>query len=52
MIFLGPEASLLYNGFFVTKELAKSFPMLYQMTGLLTGNIKDSETLNTLAAWG
>ena len=52
MIFLGPEASLLYNGFFVTKELAKSLPMLYQMTGLLTGNTKDSETLNTLAAWG
>ena len=52
MVFLGPTASLLYNGFFVTKELAKSLPMLYQMTGILTGNEKDNETLNTIAAWG
>lgn len=52
MIFLGPTSSLLYNGFFVTKELAKSLPMLYQMTGILTGNTKDNETLNTIAAWG
>jgi hypothetical protein len=55
LIFLGPEASLsslLYNGFFVTKELAKSLPMLYQMVGMITGNEKDNETLNTLAAWG
>ena len=52
MVFLGPTSSLLYNGFFVTKELAKSLPMLYQMAGTLTGNTEDSETLNTIAAWG
>ena len=52
MVFLGPYGSLAYNGFFVTKELAKSLPMLYQISTSLFGNTQDSKTLNTLAGWG
>ena len=52
MALLGPVGTSVYGGLFVARELAKSLPMLYQISTSLFGNTKDSKLLNNVATIG
>lgn len=51
LYFLGPTGALIYGGFFVARELAKTLPMLADAVTLL-GEDQDNQILNTIAAYG
>ena len=52
MAFLNPTGTLVYGGIYVTREIAKALPMLYQISSSLFDNTNDSKLLNNLAGWG
>ncbi len=52
MAILGPVGTSVYGGLFVAREMAKSLPMLYQISTSLFGNTKDSKLLNNIATIG
>lgn len=51
LFFMGPIAASVYGGLFITKELAKTLPMLADVFTLF-GEDQDSKLLNTIAAYG
>lgn len=53
MALLGPAGASIYGGAYVVREMAKSLPMLYQISQtLIGGNSNDSKLLNNIAGWG